>query len=655
MTDHPVIPAIPRPGSDNSPPQPASWNMTQASVLPSTAPPSAVPPSAVPEVQIEPEELPSLESILERARKENFPVAPLWLPRRVRAHLRAFYSFARLVDWLGDESPGSRESHLRWLASQMRAAKEGRPSHPVVRRAWRSFSALGLDDQPAFDLLEANLTDQRHEPMRTWDDLLAYCQLSAAPVGRFVLGLFSCDQEPLVALSDDVCSALQVIEHLQDIGEDAASGRIYLPAELLSSHGVQPSELHIAPASGALVGAISEAARRCADLLSSGTFLIGQLPWRARPLVAGYVAGGMSTLQALERAGFDPLSSKVAPVKSRTIRSAAGLLLASTTWNKKPAIVGRSEGFVARGLAHRLESPVTEAYRRCEEVVSSQARNFALGMKILARPERNSMYAIYALARRIDDIGDSTGPVEERLSALEQIRAQLSSTDGASDSDDFVFVALADARSRFRAGTDEWLAAWGDLLDGCEADVVSSAPGLDDAHGSSRFETLDDLVAYCRQVAGSIGRLTVGVLGVDYGSRQAAMQRADALGVALQLTNILRDIKEDRFQLGRVYLPREALERFGIDSWTLEPEERLASLVLQECQVAKDWYSQGFLLLEQLSGRARACVATLAGVYYELLGIIQADPRGALAHRASVSGKNKATVLARALMGRSPL
>lgn len=645
MTDHPVIPAIPRPGSDDSPPQLASWNMTQASV----------PPPAEKEPQREPEYLPSLDSILERASKENFPVAPLWLPRRVRAHLRAFYGFARLVDWLGDESPGPRENHLRWLASQMRAAREGQPSHPIVSRAWRSFSALGLDDQPAFDLLEANLADQRHEPMRTWDDLRAYCQLSAAPVGRFVLGLFSCDHEPLVSLSDDVCSALQVIEHLQDIGEDAAAGRIYLPAELLSSHGVQPSELRVAPASGALVGAISEAARRCADLLSSGTSLVARLPWRARPLVAGYVAGGMSTLQALERAGFDPLSSKVEPAKSRTIRSAAGLLLASSTWNKKPVIIGGSEGFVARAIAHRSESHVTEAYRRCEEVVSSQARNFALGMKILARPERNFMHAIYALARRIDDIGDSTGPIEERLSALEQIRARLSSTSGTGEGDDFVFVALADARSRFRAGTDEWLDAWGDLLDGCEADVVSSAPGADDASGSSRFETLDDLVAYCRQVAGSIGRLTVGVLGVDFGSRRAAMQRADALGVALQLTNILRDIKEDRIQLGRVYLPREALEHFGIDPWALEPEDRLATLVLEECQVIRDWYAQGFLLLEQLSGRARACVATLAGVYYELLGVIQADPRGALAHRASVSGKNKAKVLASALAGRSPL
>jgi len=635
VTDHPVIPAILQLGSDERSPRLPSSDMTHASVGSHPGPEPKTEPEPGPEP--EPEELPSLKAILARATQENFPVAPFWLPSRVRAHLKVFYAFARLVDWIGDDSHGSRETHLRWLASQMQAARDGRPSHPVVTRAWRSFTALGLPDKPAWDLLEANLADQRHEPMRTWSELMEYCTLSANPVGRFVLGLFSCEDDRLASLSDDVCSALQVLEHLQDIGEDAARGRIYLPAQLLDSHGVQPRELLVASASGALVGAISEAAHRCGDLLSSGSALVAQLPWRARPLVAGYVAGGMSTLKALERSGFDPLSSKVQPYKWHTARYAAGLLLTSVTTSRPTKYRSSTPG--------KREPLVAEACRHCEEVVSSQARNFALGMKILAGSERRSMYAIYAMARRIDDIGDSDGPVEQRLAALEQIRAQLGTSLGSDTSVDPVLIALADARSRFRASDEDWARAWGDLLDGCEADVSNS----------SRFETMDDLVAYCRQVAGSIGRLTIGVLGVDFGSRQAAIGRADALGVALQLTNILRDIKEDRFELGRVYLPTEILERFGVDPEDLEPEDRLAALVFEQCQVAREWYAQGFALLEQLSGRARACVATLSGVYYELLGIIESDPKGALHTRASVPGKKKAKVLLDAMLGRGGL
>jgi 15-cis-phytoene synthase len=274
------------------------------------------------------------------------------------------------------------------------------------------------------------------------------------------------------------------------------------------------------------------------------------------------------------------------------------------------------------------------AYRRCEEITWSQARNFSYGIRLLPPPKRHALAAVYAFARRIDDIGDGELPVPEKQAALEQARQSLSAlTSGSPDRTDPVLVALDDAAGRF----DIPLAAFGELIDGCEADV----------RGVS-YRTFDDLLYYCRCVAGSIGRLSLGVFGTGEPARAAPL--ADALGVALQLTNILRDIKED-YASGRVYLPAEDLDRFGcrLDGDPADGDGKLSALVEFEAQRARGWYDTGLTLMPLLDRRSAASAGAMAGIYFRLLQHIAAAPSAVLTRRVSLSTREKALVAARSL------
>ena len=288
-----------------------------------------------------------------------------------------------------------------------------------------------------------------------------------------------------------------------------------------------------------------------------------------------------------------------------------------------------------------------EAYRACEEITWSQARNFAYGIRLLPAGKRQALAALYAFARRIDDIGDGTMPPAAKLAALEEARADVLGMTRAGDhvqpGDDAVLVALADAGKQFAVP----MAAFGELIDGCVADVTGTY-----------YATFDDLLYYCRCVAGSIGRLSLGVFGAP--DMPAAESLADSLGVALQITNILRDIRED-YRNGRVYLPAEDLDRFGC---TLAPagpdpaaepapdpaaEARFVRLIEFEAARARDWYATGLQLLPMLDGRSAACTGAMAGIYRKLLDRIAAAPAAVLHGRLSLTPREKAMVAVRAL------
>src|SRR5262245_37285305 len=316
------------------------------------------------------------------------------------------------------------------------------------------------------------------------------------------------------------------------------------------------------------------------------------------------------------------------------------------------------------------------AYRHCEEITWSQARNFAYGIRLLPPAKRQALAAVYAFARRIDDIGDGDLPPPAKLAALADARASVTALsagrhppggdgsrprenggppeDGAAG--DLVLVALADAANRF----DIPLAAFGELIDGCEADVRGTT-----------YRTFDDLLHYCRCVAGSIGRLSLGVFGTADVATAAPL--ADALGVALQLTNILRDIRED-YLGGRIYLPAEDFERFGcsLENGALQPAapehgpgqhgpgrhgpgdgangDKLAALVEFEAERASAWYAKGLTLIPLLDWRSAASAGAMAGIYHRLLERIAATPRVVLERRMSLSAGEKAMVAARSLV-----
>jgi 15-cis-phytoene synthase len=295
------------------------------------------------------------------------------------------------------------------------------------------------------------------------------------------------------------------------------------------------------------------------------------------------------------------------------------------------------------GTAH-TSAPVLAAYRYCETVTGQQARNFAYGIRLLPGEKRQAMSALYAFSRRVDDIGDGELDAATKQVRLEETRALLDRVrrgEVAEDDTDPVAVALADAARRFPlplGGLDE-------LIDGVLMDVAGRT-----------YESWDDLKVYCRCVAGAIGRLSLGVFGTVPGvpGAEHAAEYADTLGLALQLTNILRDVSEDAGN-GRTYLPAEDLAKFGCSagfSGPVPPDgSDFTGLVHHEVRRARALFADGFRLLPMLDRRSGACVAAMAGIYRRLLERIEADPHAVLRGRVSLPGREKAYVALRGLAG----
>lgn len=306
---------------------------------------------------------------------------------------------------------------------------------------------------------------------------------------------------------------------------------------------------------------------------------------------------------------------------------------------------------------------VEAAYAVCADITRREARNFSYGIRLLPPVKRRALCAVYAVARRIDDIGDGDLPAGQKTVRLRGVRESLHGIriraenaaeahagaangvaadavdpPGATDSADPVLVALADAAGRLPIP----LKALDELIDGCQADV-----------DGVQYRTFEDLVVYCRCVAGSVGRMSVGVYNPP--ELERANPLADTLGVALQLTNILRDVCEDR-RNGRIYLPGEDLKRFGCtmeldaDGCLVDPPERFAALIRFEADRAESWYREGLALLPLLDHRSAACTAAMAGIYRRLLARIAADPEPVRSQRLSLSAAGKLRVAARALI-----
>jgi phytoene synthase len=316
------------------------------------------------------------------------------------------------------------------------------------------------------------------------------------------------------------------------------------------------------------------------------------------------------------------------------------------------------------------------AYGYCEALTREHAGNFFYGIRLLSKDRRRAMCAVYAFARRIDDIGDGGLTREEKLRRLDAeerglaeltmaapppapvsrqdhergdlARGDLARGDlarGEGRESDPVMVALADARARFALP----LAALGELIEGVRMDVAGV--------GYERFE---DLVPYCRRVAGSIGRLCLAIFGVrqpDSVDRDEAAGFADDLGVAMQLTNILRDLSEDA-ERGRVYLPAEDLRRFGLiaagaenGTAALVDSAELDALVRFEVQRAREWFRRGMPLVGLLDRRSAACVLAMTGIYRGVLERIESGPELARRQRVSLPMREKAWVAARSLLG----
>jgi len=265
-----------------------------------------------------------------KARHENFPVASRLLPREARAGLMAIYGFARLTDDLGDEAEGDRLAMLDRLEADVDRAAAGNATHPVLQKLTPVIRNFELSLDPFRALIEANRMDQRVTRYQSFDDLVGYCMLSAAPVGRLVLAVFRVSTQERVALSDSVCIGLQLVEHLQDIGEDARRGRVYMPAEDMERSGCTETDLLEASAPRALRDLVAIEVARARALLSAAVPLAASLKLRPRGAVVGFAAGGLAALDSIERARNDVLRIRCRPKKLRfAVRGLSGLVAAS--------------------------------------------------------------------------------------------------------------------------------------------------------------------------------------------------------------------------------------------------------------------------------------------------------------------------------------
>ncbi|MFZ3566922.1 squalene synthase HpnC [Streptomyces sp. BH097] len=284
-----------------------------------------------------------VSATLDKAAEENFPVAPFFLPRAWRDDLMAVYGFARLVDDIGDGdlAPGGADARFLGVSpdrahdrlalldafeADLRQVFDGTPGHPLLKALQPTVRRRSLTPEPFLGLIAANRQDQLVTRYETYDDLLAYCELSANPVGRLVLAITGTATPERIRLSDAVCTGLQIVEHLQDVAEDLERDRIYLPAEDLKKFHVDEADLAVPSAGASLRALVAYEAERARTLLNEGTPLVGSVHGRLKLLLAGFVAGGKAAVHAISAVSYDVLPGPPKPTKARLLREVGATL-----------------------------------------------------------------------------------------------------------------------------------------------------------------------------------------------------------------------------------------------------------------------------------------------------------------------------------------
>ncbi|MDQ6857278.1 MAG: squalene/phytoene synthase family protein [Candidatus Dormibacteraeota bacterium] len=543
---------------------------------------------------------------LARSHYENFTVASAVLPAELRVHLARVYAYCRVTDDLGDESRSDLRLHT-WREEVCAALTGARvPTHPVLLALRETVTACAIPDQPFIDLISANLQDQRVSSYATWTELEAYCLLSAAPVGRMVLAVLGIRGSRAEHLSDSVCIGLQLANFAQDVSVDARLGRRYLPADEVKSLGVE--------------GAVRAMCERAQTMLEAGCELEAMTTGRLRAQLAMYRLGGTAIIDAIRRASFRTESARPevsTPVKARLAAEAIAMLASDHDAGNTGA----------RGIV--------EAERVCQRLARVNAANFYWGFIALARPQRVAIYALYDFARQVDDAVDAPAGGDPRT-ALTEARRRLHRA-LAGEPDDEVTTVLARAVAAYRIPLSELEG----LIDGVECDLTTS-----------RYSSWDELSGYCRLVASTVGRMCVRIFGFD---SDVALQYADDLGLAMQLTNILRDIRGD-LEIGRVYLPAAELTAYGITEQDLangRATARWNEFVEFQAQRARRLFASGLRVERHIPQRAGICVRTMAGLYQEILAEIEQNPELPLQRRLSLTPSKKAAVLFRAALPRA--
>lgn len=574
---------------------------------------------------------------------ENFNVVSWLLPKHLHQHFYNVYSYCRWSDDLGDEIPDrSRALQLldAWEAELRLIYEPGRaPAHPVLIALAETIRAKQIPIKPFTDLLRAFRQDQTVQRYATWDDVLEYCIYSATPVGRLVLYLCGYRDEERQRLSDFTCTALQLANFWQDVSRDLDKGRIYIPLQALGSHGLTENDIVGRRFDDRYVALMKDLIQRTRQLFNAGLPLAHIVDRNLRTDIELFSRGGMAILDAIEASGYNTLEHRPSLSKSKKVallgRALTARLVAAPRGSRPDMVAVESSTGATRtpGQNHSAAVSVGASYAECNRIARAAHSSFYLAFYGLPKPKRNALCALYAFMRLIDDVSDEPGDIDSKRRSLARWRAMLDEALAGNFSGHLILPALADTISRFQIPTRYFH----DLILGAEMDLTIAS-----------YPTFDRLSEYCYRVAGTVGLTCLHVFGFR---DPRAPDLAERLGLAFQLTNIIRDVRAD-FEMGRVYVPREDLDRFGLQPHDLRGplKTKLEDLLRFEADRAWRLYEEGAPLVDEVDADSRATLMALVRTYSTLLARIEERGFDVFSSRVSLSGAEKVQFLLRAGM-----
>jgi squalene synthase HpnC len=588
---------------------------------------------------------------------ENFNVASWLLPKDLHQHFYNLYAYCRWADDLGDEIPSKERALelLDWWESELNACYEGRPEHPVFVALRETILAKDVPQKPFADLLKAFRQDQAVKRYPDWASVLDYCVYSANPVGRLVLYLCGYRDAERQALSDATCTALQLANFWQDVSRDLEIGRIYIPLDRAAAHGLTEQEIVKRKFDQRYVTLMKELIARTRELFAEGRPLAKMVEGKLSVDLEMFSRGGIAVLDAIERQGYDTLHERPSVSKGKQARMLGRALLSQVRVRKaKVTPITRATGGANRVAAvQRPALDVAASYEECHRIAREAHSNFYPAFFLLPKPKRDGIVALYAFMRLIDDVSDEGADLAEKQRGLAKWRAAL---DQAITGEEQVFdgnAAMISPKETL-AGADEVLPALvdtiqrykmpsrylHDLISGAEMDLTIQV-----------YPSFERLKEYCYRVAGTVGLTCTHIFGL----RDAkALELAEKLGLAFQLTNIIRDVHED-YGLGRVYLPDEDLLRYGVakeDFGRGEATLGMRELLRFEADRAWKLYEEGSRLVELIDEDSRGTLWLLVHTYSGLLARIESVDFAVFGERVRLPKAEKMMLIAKARFGR---
>ncbi len=588
---------------------------------------------------------------------ENFSVVSWLLPKELHQHFYNVYAYCRWADDLGDEVPDPNRALelLHWWEHELNACYEGKPSHAVFVALRETIIAKDIPKQPFADLLKAFRQDQTVKRYPNWDAVLGYCVSSANPVGRLVLYLCGYRDEQRQLLSDATCTALQLANFWQDVSRDLDIGRIYIPFDAAAAHGLSESDIVERRFDDRYVLLMKDLIARTRALFAEGQPLAKMVDGRLSVDLEMFTRGGLAVLDAIEAMGYDTLHHRPAVSKLKQAGLLGRALLAYLVGLDRKSEKSERIPVTLRAAESRRETRIAieDSYAECHRIARASRSNFYYAFFLLPDSKRDALAALYAFMRLVDDVADEGADLAAKQRGLANWRAALddaitgheqhfdgnaamtspAATLGGADE---ILPALVDTMQRYKMPA-RYLH---DLISGAEMDLTVQT-----------YPTFDRLREYCYRVAGTVGLTCTHVFGF---SEARALDLAEKLGLAFQLTNIIRDVHED-YKLGRVYLPQEDLQRYGVcpeDFGRNEATLGVRELLRFESERAWQFYEAGSALLDLIDKDSRGALWLLVHTYSALLGRIELLDFAVFGERIRLTKAEKMMFIAKARFGR---